>query len=483
MKPSSLTLRRAQPSIFMLVLAAVAVLVSITAVFLGAINVMTAALSAILAVSILAIRPRNEMLRLFKLFLLATFCVLPAWQLAAGDAIYLDLLKQDSTSVMLWFFLSVAGIWVLKISLDLAQRRLTERDNTPVNRAGVTGLVYFFALASVAAIAFIYVKLGGYAKIVQLYNERLQSSVTGYDPLGGLGIVQALANTAPLWIFICLTLRPRCSKLMTIIAFVQIGVLGWLSSGVFGNRQGIIFVYLFAALIYHFLVAPISRRKAKVSAILMAVIALALMPLKFGVDYSDLGNLTERFADQRSLELSMGPVSFFLFRDLSRFDVQTQAIETVMKNTYDLPMGRSFAGAAASVIPKALWEDRPSTFAEEKSDIVNEVQSSGDDETTLLFGMPGEFLANFGLIGYVLSFSLPALLLVAVNSISGVNNRKWLPLKVVLIPLPFLFFLFDSNVLAYYFVRWILLFALPMAFVLRFSEDRNKAVASGGNAS
>ena len=186
----------------------------------------------------------------------------------------------------------------------------------PLRAHGVTGRVYFFALASVAAIVFIYVKLGGYANIVELYDERLQSSVTDYDPLGGLGIVQALANTAPLWIFVCLTLRPRCSKLMTTFAFAQLGVLGWLSSGVFGNRQGIIFVYLFAALLYHFLVAPISRRAAKISAVLLAVVALLLMPLKFGVDYSDLGELTERFADQRALELSMGPVSFFLFRDL-----------------------------------------------------------------------------------------------------------------------------------------------------------------------
>ena len=83
-------------------------------------------LAAILAVSILAIRPRNELLRLFKLFLLATFCVLPAWQLAAGDEIYLNLLPQDSTAVMLWFLLSIAGIWFLKLSLDVAQRRLVD---------------------------------------------------------------------------------------------------------------------------------------------------------------------------------------------------------------------------------------------------------------------------------------------------------------------------------------------------------------------
>jgi len=179
----------------------------------------------------------------------------------------------------------------------------------------------------------------------------------------------------------------------------------------------------------------------------------------------------------------MGPVSFFLFRDLSRFDVQAQTIETVMKTSYDLPMGRSFAGAAASIVPKAIWDDRPATFAQEKSDIVSDVQSSGGDETTLLFGMPGEFLANFGLIGYVLAFGFPALLLVAVNALSGSRHRKWLPLKIVLMPLPFLFFLFDSNVIAYYVVRWIVLFALPMAFVLRFSDRGNETVSPGGRMS
>jgi len=478
-----LTRRRDQASLTMLLLAAAGMLIAITALFLGKITGVTATLAAVLAVSILAIHPRNELLRLFKLFLLATFCVLPAWQLAAGDEIYLNLLPQDSTAVVLWFLLSIAGVWFLKFSLDVAQRRLLTREHGIYGRAGVTGWVYFFALASLAAIVFIYVKLGGYANIIELYDERLQNSVTDYDPLGGLGIVQALANTAPLWIFVCLTLRPRCSKLMTVFAFAQLGVLGWLSSGVFGNRQGIIFVYLFAALLYHFLVAPVSRRAAKVSAVLLAVVALLLMPLKFGVDYSDLGELTERFADQRALELSMGPVSFFLFRDLSRFDVQTQTIETVMKSSYDLPLGRSFAGAAASIVPKAIWDNRPATFAQEKSEIVSDIQSSGGDETTLLFGMPGEFLANFGLIGYVFAFGFPALLLVAVNALSGSRHRKWLPLRIVLMPLPFLFFLFDSNVIAYYVVRWIVLFALPMAFVLRFSERGNDVVVSGGRTS
>jgi hypothetical protein len=277
------------------------------------------------------------------------------------------------------------------------------------------------------------------------------------------------------------TLRPSRSKLTTVFAFAQLGPLGWLSAGVFGNRQGIVFVYLFAALIHHFLISPINRRAAKTAAALLAVVGLLLMPLKFGIEYSDLSSLTERFADRRALELSMGPLSFFLFRDLSRFDVQTQTIETVMKDSYDLPLGRSFAGAAASIIPKALWDGRPGTFAQEKGEIISDIASSTGDQTTLLFGMPGEFLANFGLIGYVLAFGIPAWLLVAIDGLGGPGNRKWLPLKVILMPLPFLFFLFDSNVIAYYIVRWVVLFALPMAFVLRFAEGRNETVAQGGN--
>lgn len=73
---------------------------------------------------------------------------------------------------------------------------------------------------------------------------------------------------------------------------------------------------------------------------------------------------------------------------------------------------------------------------------------------------------NFGIAGFVLSFAIPAILLVVQNN-TGIRSRRWLPLQVVMWPLPFLFFLFDSNVMVYYTVRWILLFGLPMAFVLR----------------
>ncbi|WP_235362744.1 hypothetical protein [Burkholderia sp. A9] len=427
-------------------------------------------LNCTLLLAIASIRPVNQTVRWFRIFLLFFFGIFPLWQLLAGDEIYLKLLPQDSVAVMLWFFLSIGGVLVVQLMLIARRRELAPwfRVVRPVMRVG--GLAYLFACLSLSALAFMYVKLGGYSHIAQLYDTRVESNGTDYDPFRGLGVIQALANTSPLWVFVCLMLRRRRNVLITTIAFVQLGVLGWLSSGVAGSRQGIVFVLVFALFIYHEFVNRINPRKARLFGIAVALTGILLIPLKLGLGYSDLAKLPQRFAEQRGLELSMGPLSSFFFRDLSRFDVQILAIDTVEKPSFELAMGRSFVGAVASVVPSALWGDRPDTFAKEKSDIVRNVERTTMEKTTLLFGMPGEFLVNFGIVGYMLSFVIPAMLLVLHNRI-GRKAERWLPLRAVIWPIPFLFFLFDSNVIVYYVVRWVLLFGLPMAYALQSSRQ------------
>jgi hypothetical protein len=444
------------------------------ALYLGSTNALTTGLLLLSAASICCIKADSELLRLWRLFALAYFCVLPAGQLIARDEIYLTLLPEQNPATISWFMLNIIGLWAMNFTFIFMRSRRAAKfarvsTGTPDLRRAVLASrwVYVFALLSLAALALIYVKLGGYRQIAQLYADRLETSVTQNDPLEGLGVVQALANTAPLWLFACVVLRPWRSRLMRFAAFAQLVVLGWLSSGVFGNRQGIVFVVLFACLIYHAFVAQISKRAAKLVGVCVAIGGLAMIPLKFGIDYSEIGNLSKNFADQRMLQLSMGPLSFFLFRDLSRFDVQVLALQSVAKPGYTLGMGRSFVGAAAAIVPKAIWKDKPDTFAREKSDIVRETESNQSDETTLLFGMPGEFLVNFGVSGYLLSFVVAAWLIARIDRIGLGAHWRWLPVKVVSYPLPFLFFLFDSNVLAYYGVRWIVLFALPLALLLK----------------
>jgi hypothetical protein len=455
--------------------------VVVALLFADRMNGVLLLLNGALLLAIAGIRPRNPTVRWFRVFLFFILGVFPLWQLLAGDEIYLRLLPQDSLAVALWYFLSLAGVLVVKLVLDLNANRLGEARFRLEPGIRVNGLAYLFALLSLGALAFIYVKLGGYARIAELYDTRVEQTGTDNDPFRGLGVIQALANTSPLWVFVCLTMRRRRTVLLTVVAFVQLGVLGWLSSGIAGSRQGIVFVLVFALFIHHGFVAPIGPRTIRFAGIGVALVGLLLMPLKFGLGYDDLANLSQRFAEQRDLELSMGPASAFLFRDLSRFDVQVLAIDAVAQPGYTYPMGRSFVGAFASIVPGALWADRPDTFALEKSGIVRDLERTALDKTTLLFGMPGEFLVNFGVLGFVLAFAIPALLLVVQNN-AGTRSRRWLPLRAVLWPLPFLFFLFDSNVMVYYAVRWILLFGVPMAFVLRWPKRSRAVTRSHGEA-
>jgi hypothetical protein len=442
-----------------------------TFLYLKTLHGLTAILDCLLIVATLSIRPANPTIRWFRLFILFSLGIFPVWQLLAGDEIYLTLLPQDSSAVVIWYLLTLGGVALIKFVLDWKAKDLKEWSAPAERTARVAALAYIFAAMSLCALAFMYVKLGGYARVSQMYDQRVDSSGTDYDPFRGLGVIQAFANTSPLWIFVCLTIRKRRSSLFTLIAFAQLGVLGWLSAGVAGSRQGIIFVLVFALFIYHSFVKPISMKKARMYGLSIALTGILLIPLKLGLGYSDILQLPQRFAEQRQLNLSMGPLSSFLFRDLSRFDVQIIAIDTIEKPAYSLSWGRSFVGAAASIIPNALWENKPDTFAQEKTDIVKAVESSDMDKTTLLFGMPGEFLVNFGPAAFVLSFLIPAYLLVAINKI-GLRAARWLPLRAVMWPLPFLFFLFDSNVLVYYTVRWILLFGVPMAFALKWPRRR-----------
>jgi hypothetical protein len=455
-----------QPIGWVLAAGACAVFLTISA-YVGRVDISVEVMVCMAAICIASIKSRDPLVTLYKLFLFADFCVLPLWQLNAQDAIYLPLLPQQNPVVPLWFALNIAGLIVTKLVLDVAGLKVTEADVLRQARARASKTAYLFALLAVTGLALIYAKLGGYNAVVELYRERLENSVTEFDPLNGLGAVQALANTAPLWIFVCLTLRPWRSTIVKVGALLQLFVLGWLSSGVFGNRQGMLLVLIFSFFLYHDLVSPISQRTKRVMAVGVTLVAIVTMPLKFGIDYSNLSKINENFAEKRQLNLTMGPLSFLLFRDLSRFDVQVQALDAVTKPAYALPLGRSFVGAVAAIVPRAVWANRPATFVEEKTAIVKDSESSNSGETTLLFGMPGELLVNFGVSGYILAFAFPPLILILMNRIYATGKRKWIPLKVVLLPLPVLFFLFDSNVLAYYVIRWVVLFALPMAFVLR----------------
>lgn len=147
-------------------------------------------LNGALLLAIAGIRPSNPTVRWFRIFLFFFLGVFPLWRLLAGDEIYLHLLPQDSLAVALWYGLSIAGVLVVKLTLDAYASRLREPEwhFEPGVYAG--GLAYLFALLSLGALAFIYIKLGGYARIAELYDTRVEQTGTDNDPFRGLGVIE-----------------------------------------------------------------------------------------------------------------------------------------------------------------------------------------------------------------------------------------------------------------------------------------------------
>ncbi|MFM0522698.1 hypothetical protein PQR08_35305 [Caballeronia jiangsuensis] len=151
-----------------------------TAVYLGRANVLTVCLVLASAASILRIKADSDMLKLWRLFALMYFGVLPICQLIAHDEIYLTLLPQQNDATVLWFVLNIIGLWAMNVTLIVMRSRrprvaagLRPERNVTMNRQA-----YVFALFAFGALALIYLKLGGYGRIAQLYADRLETSVT-----------------------------------------------------------------------------------------------------------------------------------------------------------------------------------------------------------------------------------------------------------------------------------------------------------------
>lgn len=133
------------------------------ALYLGSTDTLTAGLVLLEAVSIFCIKADNELLKLWRLFALAYFCVLPAAQLVAHDEIYLTLLPEQNPTTIAWFVLNIIGIWGMNFTLiAMRGRRTTVALPSETRRSAVVSRwAYMFALLALAALAFIYVKLGG----------------------------------------------------------------------------------------------------------------------------------------------------------------------------------------------------------------------------------------------------------------------------------------------------------------------------------
>ncbi len=334
---------------------------------------------------------------------------------------YFGVLNEDWPH---WF--GVMGIInILGILLYLLMQRVGLRGvprsaniyrHTPL---GVNPVLISLALLSIVSWLIYYISVGGYKTIA--YQRDLFMVGSTRRVFRFYGPLMVFGESAPLLLFIGLTVMRRgwqtYSRKRNTVAWVIIVLLmvfQVLLSGLLGSR-GRIFWALFAMVgIVHYFWRPIKLRHVILSLIPVFLLSYGLSFYKdFGSELFDVfrGVPLEHFThrtDRTGSSIVIG--------DLSRSLIQAHVARKVLtrrKGEYDLRLGKTYIFALTGPIPGWIHRGHKPWYWSKGAAATEMVYGKGTYYPGLRnrpmvhqFGLAGEALMNFGLVGPFISFTI-----------------------------------------------------------------------------
>jgi hypothetical protein len=277
----------------------------------------------------------------------------------------------------------------------------------------------FLAVTGVALVVsavfqfFFYSRLGG---IVEALYAR-ETRTHGFDPFQGLGWAIAIAESFPVILVIALlvfTRRARFWQTRMAVPTLLVGalVIALLFGGVRGSRSTIFVVLFWAVVLLHVYIRPISRKLVLIGPILLFLFMSGYMFYKHGGVKG-----VARIGDTqviRDIEDRIGfgnAYAFIVLHDFARADSQALVLYLdATDDSYSYALGRTFYAGLMSVVPRAIWPNRPENLNREKAHLMYGIGSTR--RVTWIFGFPGEFLLNFGPIAMPLAFVVLAVVVI-----------------------------------------------------------------------
>ncbi|WP_288741029.1 oligosaccharide repeat unit polymerase [uncultured Rheinheimera sp.] len=436
----------------------------------------------VLSLYILLIKPCFSFYKIGSVvywFLVALFVGVPVFQISTNSIAYVDLPDFNSYSYLLWcvyvvLFLSVFSVLAFLFRPKYFQS-VVPRDNQTVsfNAQSVRRICCVFSGLSLCFFLYFLYSFGGIGGLTDSYNQRLATSVTDYNPLAGAGVLQAFANLFPVFLGVYLVASTKSGQGGNRLIFILMitAILSFVVSGIFGSRQGVVFASFGVLWFWHFLIKPFSQKELGTLLLVGGMFMVVAMPLKFfGFDFEL--DLISEFNEARSMDVALGPLGFLIIRDFGRFDVNVLVINEYLANGFDLGYGQTILQGVLMAIPGGFFDGLFTTPTELKSTIFLGNYLHYGLDTTLLLGLPGEFFINFGFFGAIFFGLLFYFTFKMAERCIGGRSLKssHVFLFVYLMPIVFLIFIFDSNVISYYLVRWVALFSVPVWYLCRKSE-------------
>jgi len=290
--------------------------------------------------------------------------------------------------------LNFLGLILYRMARNSIVRRRPRRCSVwKLRRRLLIVLLGALLLITLLAQVYVYASFGVISGYIDTYMNRPEE-------FQGTGWLLMISESFPILAMIAFAVWARRQKwqwhpvvlvlILTIFCAIQL-----LFGGLRGSRSNTVWALFWAAGIVHLWVRRIPKA---------AVWAGVGMLMAFLYVYGFYKEQTGRNVSlEQRIEISKKrgrTLQGEILGDLGRADVQAYLLYRMASpgSDYEFAHGRTYLGAAALIIPRSLWPDRPPTSVEFGTNIQHYMGAyePGKMESSKVYGMAGEAMLNFG---------------------------------------------------------------------------------------
>jgi len=307
--------------------------------------------------------------------------------------------------------LNAAGLVVYRLSRYWAERHLPSGTTSiwRIDPQRFWPRVLLLLAATGILQAAVYAKFGGIAGYIHTILD-LQDA----EAVQGMGWILTLCETFPAFAIMAWAVAARSQPWLRswaaiaamLVCFFAIQLL---FGGLRGSRGNTIWGLVGAIGIVHLFVRPISRRMLAAGAV-TGLIFLYFYGFIKGAGVEGLEAIYDSTSREEIARKTGRNMDMVLLGDLGRSDVQAFLVYRLSQgdNSFHYALGRSYFGAVASLVPSALWRDKPPTKVKEGTDAQwgEGAYESFGVRSSRQYGIAGEALLNFGIWSIPLAFAV-----------------------------------------------------------------------------
>lgn len=320
--------------------------------------------------------------------------------------------------------LNIAGLILYRMSREwIKSRPVQSPRRIRIIEPKFMNIVLYFTLGITFALQMmVFAQFGGVGGYINQYELRYAGG--GFE---GFGVLFAFSESFPLLLMIGMAIYTRRHEgrrtwLFILLILLIFFVIRIPFGGLRGSRSNTIFAMIWALGVVHLWIRPMPRHFLAYSAI-AGILFLYVMGF-YKVLGSDFGRILEDPAQLMQFEQETGRTfQGALIEDLSRANVQAYMLHNFAQSQWDdfpYARGRTYFAGYTTIIPRAIWTDKPPTKVMEGTLALSGMGSylPGVWTSSRVYGLMGEGMLNFGVY-------LAPLMFITLGLLVGLV-RRWL---------------------------------------------------------